>query len=279
MVLNTLCTVERLSGHFEAAHANATEAVALARAGGVDGYLLQALTAAALAAVDTGDNEAARALIDEALVVAQATQSSVGMLMTLSVQGALEGNVGDFGSAATRYQQAVQIARESGDRDLLGAHLSALGLALYQTGDRDRARVYAEEANEISRESGNRIWGGALALMACALDEGPAITGHDLSTDLSPLLGVGWMGRLRLVVLARYAAAVGDLERAATLAAAAENVAYGATIAPVDRAALDDVAAQARAVLSPEEYEAATTRGRSMSIEESYTDGATPTPR
>jgi tetratricopeptide (TPR) repeat protein len=124
------------------------------------------------------------------------------MLITLSAQGALEGGVGDFGSAATRYQQAVEIVRESGDRDLLGAHLSALGLALYQTGDRERARVYAEEANEISRESGNRIWGAALALIACALDEGRALTRHDLSTDLSPLLGVEWMGRLLLVVLA-----------------------------------------------------------------------------
>jgi tetratricopeptide (TPR) repeat protein len=220
-----------------------------------------------------GDEVAARSLIDESLAVARAADSQVGMLMTLNLRADLDGHLGDFAGIVRSSEQALAIARESGDRDLLSAHLHRLAFALYQVGDRERARICAEEAIELHREGGRVAAGAAAVLTACALDEGRWEAARELSTELLAGMYGAWFGRRTLlVILARCAAARGDLERAARIGAAAEHFASGLVVAPADRRALDDVAGAAREALGTAAFEAARERGGTMSIEEALAD-------
>ena len=272
MVLTSLIDIYRALGDLDAAQAAATEAVAYARASGAQGYLLQALAGAAGIARDVGHDETRSALIEEALAVARAVDSRVGMLMVLSINADIEAGRGNLASAVTMHQEAIALARESGDRDLLGNHLAYLAVTSYLLGERDRARACAEESMQIFRDSGSTLWFGAAAtLLACDLDLGRLDGARQVAAELRSghIKAHSWHWRSGLLILARCAAAQGDLERAATLVGAAS---YAGVIGLRDRQLLDEVEAVTRQGLSTEAFETARDRGQQMSVDEAMNE-------
>jgi len=227
-----LCTLRKESDP-QAALAAGEEAVALAREAGDDFALGIALNNLGGTVFDVlGDKERAKAYFEESLEVRRRTGDMSRIALSLSNLGRIALDA-DLARARSLFAEAAEIATAIGDKRHIHYSLAGLGWVEFLEGRWEEADSCAGESLRLARELGMTF------------------------QSLDPIF-----------CLAGIAAAAGDLERGARLAAAAEGHLSSAPYDAGDEARYQAVIENARAACDPEVWERASAEGRAMSLDE-----------
>jgi non-specific serine/threonine protein kinase len=215
----------------------------------------------------TGDFDAARAAAEERRALCEALGDARGVVGAIGTLADITERQGEIEQAGVLFEQAAELGRTSG-----AVHtLNNLGGFYERRGEHARARASYEELLRLARERGDSN------LEAHALSDLAGATAHEgRFAEALPLLLESlqtWhdLGDLRVVVwaiseVADTYAALGEPERAVTLAAAVDALADRAGL-PIDWPSRDFVE-RASAALASTTRERAIVRGARMSVDE-----------
>jgi predicted ATPase len=251
-----------------------SEAVAVAEQAGAQRELCFSEFAMALGFLTAGDE---RARVWSQRSIEHARQFgltwSEGFALTIDAMGCAM--VGDAAAATSEFQEALRIQRHLGDEEGAGMTLSGLASISASRADYDAALDLYQQALEAFETCGDR--GEEARVLSetawTALDAGDndlaqrkfldAVQAH---TDVASVRGVG----MALMGLAATEVARGRLERAATLAAAAEFFTRqeGIVVAYTPDSPGQAAIANAWNALSPEDASRVRVRGEQMSLSE-----------
>ncbi|MFN2471280.1 MAG: BTAD domain-containing putative transcriptional regulator [Gaiellaceae bacterium] len=249
---------------------------ALAGAGSAPAPLrAKALHGACYVAFLQGEYERGDELGEASLALYRQLGDREGEGRTLHIRGWAAAHRGDVEQAARLAGDSLALARELGHTRGVIVSLNGLANAAAAAGDRKRAVALYEEGLELAREHGDRVgqagilgaWGGLAA------EQGDDETAGRMLAESLVLChqdghtrGVGGC----LHNIAMLAQRNGRQDTAVALSAAAAGVldALGGSLPPVSRAAAEEVVAAARAALGEEQFAAAWTHGRALSLHE-----------
>jgi len=227
------------------------------------------------AAHEQGEHQAALALYEESLKVTRELGARGPTAFTLNNLGNLTRTMGDHVRARAMLEEAVAVQRELGHAQGLALSLSNLGALLSDQGDYGAARVVCEEGLAVNRETGDRrglCWSlGALADVDLAEgDLGDARAAYGESACVARDIGDRLAAAVALEGLARVAIGSERHALATRLFGAADALreALGSPLPPDGRQACDRNLAGVRADLGNEDFGAAWTRGRAMTLDE-----------
>jgi tetratricopeptide (TPR) repeat protein len=245
-----------------------------ALAAGADASLLwrgRALICGAAVADLQGDVEAATRYADEAFAVASAAGDGFGIASALRERGKAALHAGDRGRSRAINEELSEFAEEIGDAWNGAIALNNLGdLALYD-GEWPRVIELCGRSGEIRRDLGNR-WGAALCLINVALAQRQAGLLDDAASSLRQALEDSLSVDARMVVHSCFvvgAMLAADRDRpkeAATLLGAGEQLReeLGSATDDFERARLEEVEANTRALLGDDDFARAFEHGRSL---------------
>jgi predicted ATPase/class 3 adenylate cyclase len=244
-------------------------------AGAPAGLRADALTDAALLALDQGDYLSASVSADEAVVLAAQSGDALRGARALSVRGWLAAAIEDTGRALELCSRAVDLAEETNSGETRAFALNCFGEVMLASGDADQARRVFEDALRIRRNLGDtgNVLGvlgnlGLLALREGRLDEAVMRLTESLrlAFDLDDGAGIG----IVLDLFADVVAACGDARSAACLwGAAASALEANQWQLPLNEQAEHDAAvAAARAVSEASDFDTSWAKGQAMTIDE-----------
>jgi predicted ATPase len=231
----------------------------------------RALICGAVAAVRQGDLEAGTRYAEEALAVASAAGDGFGIASALRERGIAATQSGHRERARSIYVELAELSESIGDPFHGAIALNNLGdLALYD-GDWSRAIELCGRSGEIRRDLGNR-WGAALCLTNVALAQRQAGLLDDAARSIRQALEDSLAVDARMVVHSCFvvgAMLAADRDRpqeGATLLGASEQLREELDSATDDfeRARLEEVEANTRALLGDEDFAGAFEHGRSL---------------
>jgi predicted ATPase/transcriptional regulator with XRE-family HTH domain len=244
VALNNLGNLARRNGAYPQAMAYYEESLALKRALGDKRGLGMTLSNMAAAARDQGDHARSAALLEESIALHREIDDKPGLAYALNNLGDVARDQHDPTRAALRYEESLALFREQGDQSSVALVLKNLGDVARMTEDIAGATALYTQSVARYRAANN-----TLGIVECIES---------------------------LAFIARMQAA---WERAVRLlgAAAAMRGEIGTPLPIVDRAAIEDAMATARAVLGEASFAAAWTAGQALSLEQAITEAATGT--
>ncbi|MBA3534159.1 MAG: tetratricopeptide repeat protein [Ardenticatenales bacterium] len=239
----------------------------------------QTLAELGIVAWRQGDYRVARGYLEQSLHLCQAELNDYGQAYALNYLGNVLSDEGEMKSAQALYEKSLALRRALGDKVGIGISLNNLGVVAYSQRDYERARVLYEESLVLRREVGQR-WGVSLALLNLGLvayQQG----NHDAARSLyeEALVLAREIGDRRSMVYVLLGLAAITIERATTeeelhrltqLIAATDAVraTLGAIWEPVFQEFRDETLLAARARLSNDAFNAAWSRGQTLTLEE-----------
>jgi predicted ATPase len=235
----------------------------------------RALSGAGALAALQNDPSTARALHEESLTIFRELDDKLGISIVLNQLGTIAHDQGDYASARSLFEQSLTIKREVGDKLGTAMLLNNLGILAQQQGDFSGAKSLYEQSLSIKRELGDKL-GMAISLsylarVACHdADYSKARSLYQQSLAIERDLGDKGGIADCLEGLAEVACGMRLPKPAARLFGAAEVVreTFRAPIFLVDRERHECIVAEARDMLVDQEFEAAWTKGRLMTLEE-----------
>jgi tetratricopeptide (TPR) repeat protein len=188
-----------------------------------------------MVAIKQGDFETAGMCLDEALAISRMLNDKFMVALTLSMLGDLARLEGDSTTARSHFEASLVISRQLDDKWFLTGNLNNLGFVSFDQGDYDSAQLHFSEALAMVREFRNNIITSYTIDGFCAL-----------------------------------ATERGEMERAAQLAGAAENLreSAGSEIEPAERCFRDTYLAKLNAGMSRAVFSSAYDKGRKLRQEE-----------
>jgi predicted ATPase/class 3 adenylate cyclase len=229
-----------------------------------------------------GDYAPGRLFYEESLALWREVGDKRGIAKLLNSLGVLAGNLGDQGTARARHEESLSIRREWGDQREIAVSLNNLGRVAYRQGDFATARPRFIESLAMWRDTGDEqsITVALINLGAVATHEGDNTSARTLleeGLDIQQRLADKRQIAYLLEAFACLASAEGQPKRAARLFAAAEALRerIGARLPPADRPDYDHWITAAQRKLDKDAFEAASARGRVMTVEEAISEART----
>jgi predicted ATPase/class 3 adenylate cyclase/Tfp pilus assembly protein PilF len=142
-------------GDYGRATALLDEALALARASGIERAAARALSALSVVSENQGDYPLATARLEEALALYRALDDRPGIALALLGLGALAAYPGDTARAASLLEEAATRCRALGDDVGLALAMANLGRLAFLEGDLTHSKSRTEEALTIFRRLGD----------------------------------------------------------------------------------------------------------------------------
>ena len=222
-----------------------------------------------------GDNLRAMALADESLAIAREVEDDSAIGWALHAMGRVLHSKVEYEQAAVVLEESL--ARFRAINDPVGSSYSSwyLGNAVREQGDYERATPLYTDALRFARQAGD-TWAiassllqiGTLAYRQKDLDRASVVLKESLVHYRS--IRAPWGMWFPVSSLGVVAAAHGYAKRAVCLAGADKTLreAIGATMAPTRRADYEEGLATARRTLSKSAFDAAWSKGRSMTLEQ-----------
>ncbi|WP_437943050.1 protein kinase [Sorangium sp. So ce281] len=247
---------------------------ALYRELGDEGGLASVIQILGSVAREQGDYERALALHGESLALATRRGDTLEAARALGYSGFAAWLSGDTARAEGACRLALPELRRAGDREGTATALLYLGCAALYRGELGEAARLCEESEGLSRQvkfkEGLAWTSNILGLIA--IERGDlALAERRLraSLRLHRELGDLWRSASVLEALARAAVRAGKAERGARLlgGAAALREAIGTPVPPIERPALTECAAAARAALGGAVHEACLLEGRGAGLD------------
>lgn len=273
-----------LRGELARGRADLDQALKLARAGGQSDWAA-ALLVAAFLAWDEGDTAAATCHGEESLALFRTLGDRGNAAIALQVLGTVAQDRGEADRADALLQEAFALHLETGQSALAGAVLSDLAAARRGYGDLETAKTMCEQAVVLADGAGQPLAAVyalyQLGQMALTLQD-PA----EAESRLHDALERSWAFRyfrgmaFALEGMAALAGAKGQPERAAQLFGSAEAAweAAGKPLPPLARPDHDQAVAAVQARLSSQDFAAAWTVGRKLSLDEATKEALLATP-
>ena len=247
-------------------------ATALAAGAGSPGPRVNALQAAGVMAAEAGDFDAAGAQFTAALELARAVGDRARVARLQSNLGTLAMYAGDHEQAVRRYEESAAISRELDDPFGLSLVIQNLGIAYDGVGRRDRAIALLEESVELARRAEDPAHlASALRTLARVLLAGEADHERAMELireSLTRSLDLGDRPGM-IECLETVAGRSGDARTGALLmgAAQAARTAAGAIRQPDETAWVDATTTSLRSALGAEAFEAALADGAALPLE------------
>jgi non-specific serine/threonine protein kinase len=272
--LNAAGNLAREQGDYRTAQARCEQSLAIWRELGHQRGIAITLNSLGHDARNLGDYDRAAACYAEGLRLCRETGHKRGVANALNGLGILARNRGDYEQAIAYYQEGLALDRELGDTRRMAITLNNMGTVAGSRGDAARAAQFFEESLALRRALGDRR-GVALALknLGCAYflqgnhrrAETLLAESLRLFHELENQQGVAFC----LETLGEVAAAADQPARAARLLGAAEALrdTLGVPIPPAEQQDYDRAVVAARAGLTPEVFQKAWTRGRTIPLE------------
>jgi non-specific serine/threonine protein kinase len=241
----------------------------------------EVLTGMAHLAWAQGDYAAAADRAREGVELGRAAGRKVSVAWSLHILGLIAESRGDFAAALARSEESLVVRREVGDLFWTAHQLSMVGVMAYRLGDRPRAVALYEEALALQRE-----FGDATTIAITLENLAQVVRDERRFADAAALLGEclalwravqnQWGVADALFGFAALAGAMGQGERAARLAGAAEQAyqATGMAFTPAGRLDREGAVAAARLALGDEAFAAAWAAGSALGIEEAVVETA-----
>jgi len=220
-----------------------------------------------------GDHAAARTSLQKGLILADRLSDRWGVASSLEALGEILMDEGSYEEAQDHFERCIEPSRLIGDKTITGSALLNLAVVTHLEGRFELSDKYAEEALEIFQAVGYeqqqqdalRLMGYA-AIQANNIVRARVLIGESLkiSTRLESTKGQ----LAAIAALASLASAEKDYQRAVTLCTWVVNMNDTNGIKPSkpDANVLNDVLAQAKHELSPNIYQSAVERGRSLNL-------------
>ena len=272
--LNGLGVLARQQGGFEEALSSLEESLALYRLCDDLGGVSQSLNGLAVLADSQGDYARARAYNEESLQLLRAIGDKWGIAASLNNLGRRALELGDLPVACSCYRESQQIYQELGDWANAAAVLSNLGTAAFEQGNFVEARASFEQSLTLFREMRNQSF---VAVLLHNLGE--TLCRQEEYAAAYPLLKESLLLRqelgdrpgaaFSLASLGNVARNEGDNIRATRLLAAAEAIhkAFDAPLSQAGHMLYEQDVAALRRELSANDFTAAWTYGRTMTLE------------
>ena len=272
--LNNLGEIAVLQADYDEARTLLEESLALEREMGDKLGIAFSLNSLAGVAYTQGDFTAAQSLYEESLSMRREMGDKRGISDSLLNLGAVAFGCGDHIGARTRFEESLTLKREVDDKGGIAASLLNLGCMAWSQGDYDAARALLEESLAMYRDMNNKwaIVNSLNSLGSVALGQDNTAAAKALfeeSLALCVELGDKLSIASNQAGLAEVALALGWMERAVMLAAAAESLLtnINVTLDPFEHDRLDKTIATARATLGDAAFESAWEAGGKLSLE------------
>jgi predicted ATPase/class 3 adenylate cyclase/DNA-binding CsgD family transcriptional regulator len=250
----------------------AAEAITIARALADDAVTADALAQLCWFRFEHGDLLAARAQIDEAVDLARRTGDPRLIAEILSHRAVFESEAGDLDAALADQHETLALCRAAGDNYRLALTLANLGVDEHAAGELQAARAHLQEASMLADSHGYQILAAGLLQnlgFVDLLDADPRSARHHFADclDTARITGIRTYVHAAILGLALVAGADGDPAAAATLHGVADEHCerYGRPFETIEAGLRDRDHAQLRATLGDAAFEAAYTRGRTLS--------------
>jgi predicted ATPase len=222
-----------------------------------------------------GENATAIPLFRQSLAIWQEIGDQTQMAVELNSLGITYRSLGDLATARSLFEDSIGIAREIGNDLRLATALSNLGIAEIDAGNVDHATEVLEEALALDEKSGDN-WGATIVKSSLAaatlLTDRPMEAHHLLSSIIEDVVDSGDLELLAatLELAAGVAAHLGNSQRAARLAGAAEGIRdkAGIPITEFDAALLERFLAPAQSATDPRLWDADLHAGRALTQSE-----------
>lgn len=219
-----------------------------------------------------GEYEAASTLLEEAIELRRKLGEAASLARSLDALGVVRRRLGELDQAAELHEQSLAIRREIGEPRGIALSLMHLGQVARYRGDCERARELIEQALEIRHEVEDRfgiaICLNALADVERALGNGKrALQLYREALQMQRRIGVNDGLADSLLGISALVLERGDAAAAARLLAASDGLreASSQQIAPVDRAAYDELVAAVHTRLDGQQLEQELAAGRALS--------------
>ena len=227
---------------------------------------------------EQGETAAARPLLERSLAIWQELGDRDEQAREFNSLGIIHRHLDDLDTARRLFQRSIALAREIGSAFRLAAALANLGQAESAAGNFDRATQALREALELDEEQGD-VFGVAIdqqSLAVVSLRAGrPRDAREPLRRMLDYVAGASDTGLVphALELAAAITAGLGDGQRAARLAGAAEGIRErtGMPITRSDAALLERYLAPGRAAAAPGAWQAELAAGRWLSQPQAIT--------
>jgi predicted ATPase/DNA-binding SARP family transcriptional activator len=238
----------------------------------------RALNGAGNLAFALGDADRARRYHEESLALARGVRDLRGIARSLNSLGHLATQVGDYEQARVLYEESLELCREQRDPQQVATMLGNVGVIARRQGDLEGARALQEESLRLRRELGDRrgealclLNLGNLALAQDQLDQALALYAESLQVNRE--IGAREAVTICLQGLATAYRMLGEPERAVTIYGAVEGLreALHCPFWGKDRLDFEEHVGSAREALSPDQFDQAWARGRSLSLDETIT--------
>jgi non-specific serine/threonine protein kinase len=219
--------------------------------------------------------EEAKPLMDDALVLAERFGIVEHLPEIYRKLGQMALEAKDFAATREWLGRALESAHASPDNIFFGSLYWTMGDEAYYSGDYARARSYYQRGRTALQGRGDqsrvayllrRL--GYIALAERQLAEAEALIRESLRINLDLMERQGLIGCI--AALAALCGTQGQWGRAASLFASVENLlqTMHATLLPIDQADVQRNLALTRAALAPADFEAASSEGRALTLDE-----------
>ena len=240
---------------------------------------LPALWGAAWMAYGQGDLDAMDAISQEHLALAREQADPAALRHALTERGMVTHARGQVEAALPHFREALEIGRDLGQPWILGVSLFNLGWSTMHAGDLAGATELIDEARRLFEGLGDRRFEararGELAF-AALLEDRPERARELFRQSLATFAQLGESQGIAegLEGLAAISAALGEPERAARLAGAAEALRETSSTeaSPYDRTLTERFLDRGRALAGGPGWTAAWARGRTMPLEAALAD-------
>ena len=200
-----------------------------------------------------------------------------GAAKAVNTMGVISLQLGDYDAASTSFERALALFKSVGEPRRIAMTLNNLGILAVHNKNLSRARELYNEALALNRKVGNRAFeaGNRTNLADLALREGDAETARRLAREACEMhLELGDRLNLQdtLEVLAPAERLLGRPRIAALLFATkeAQMEELGTKVAPYVLEEYRRNVSAVREALGDEEFEAVTSKGRQLTLEEAY---------
>jgi predicted ATPase/class 3 adenylate cyclase/DNA-binding CsgD family transcriptional regulator len=273
LALTVTCHLLNHFGDDSAIPSLAGEALRIARDLAEDALAADALSQLCWFRFEQGDLPTARDQIDEAVGLARTTGDPRLIADLLGRRAVFEGEAGDLGAASADNQESLTQSRAAGDNYRVALTLGNLGIYELAAGEVRAARAHLEEASTLADDHGYpNMSVGLLQNLGFVelIDADPCSARRFFiaSLDIARIRGVkSYYVNAALLGLALAAGADGDPTVAATLHGVADEHCEqaGRAFAAIEVGLRDRDRARLRATLGDAGFEAAYSRGHTLS--------------
>ena len=266
------CHLLNYFGNDPAPTSMVSEALKIARSLADDAVAADALSQLCWLSFEHGDLAAALAQIDDAVGLARADGDPRLIAYILSRRAVFESEAGDLDAAYADNQEALTLSRAAGDTYRLAITLANLGFDEHAAGELGAARAHLQEASTLADNHGyqNMSTGLRQNLGVVDLMDADPRSARRLfldSLDMARITGVKAYVPGALLGLALSVGTDGDAAVAATLHGIADEhyEQAGRGFEAIEAGLRDRDHARLRATLGDSAFDAAYTRGRTLS--------------